>query len=156
VVMIVSLIAAITISPMVGVAQSAPTQPTPSSQANPRRVRIQDAWQQVYQRMPDLPRENQYVSRQTGKVDPNNTLVTRLIRYHHYVKGRPVNLRLDWKFTFADFMDLNDPINPAVYPGSDNLRQNPFESDRAALQRLNRKQRDALIQALVSVFNSSK
>ena len=134
-------------------AQPAPNATPP--RATSRRPRIQDAWQQIYQKLPDLPRENQYVNRETGKVDPNNTLVSRLIRYHYYVKGRPVNLRLDWKFTFADFLDLNEPINPTGYPGSENLRQNPFERDREILRQLNRTQREALIQALVDVFSPS-
>lgn len=142
-----------------GLAQSPPNSPSPASESrtpSSRRVRVQDAWQQVYQSLPDLPRENQYVNRVSGKVDPNNTLVSRLIRYHYYVKGRPVNFRLDWKFTLADFLDLNEPINPASYPGAENLRKNPFESDRAIIQRLDRKQRDALIQALVGIFAPSK
>ncbi|MER3433855.1 MAG: hypothetical protein C4288_10570 [Leptolyngbya sp. ERB_1_1] len=125
------------------VAQTAPTT---------GQVRIQEAWQQVYKEVPDLPLENQYVNRETGKVDPNNTLVSRLIRYHYFIKGRPVSLRLDWKYTLADFLGINEPMRADGYPGSDNLRKNPFESDRAIIQKLNRKQRDALIQALVNVF----
>jgi hypothetical protein len=150
-------IGSIVLQTNLGMAQ--PTPNSPASESSPpssRRVRIQEAWQQVYQKIPDLPRENQYVNRVTGKVDPNNTLVSRLIRYHYYVKGRPVNFRLDWKFTLADFLDLNDPINPATYPGAENLRKNPFESDRAMIQKLDRKQRDALIQAIVSIFSPSK
>jgi len=125
------------------VAQTAPTS---------GQVRIQEAWQQVYKEVPDLPLENQYVNRETGKVDPNNTLVSRLIRYHYFIKGRPVGLRLDWKYTLADFLGINEPMRADGYPGSDNLRKNPFESDRAIIQKLNRKQRDALVQALVNVF----
>ena len=125
------------------VAQTAPTT---------GQVRIQEAWQQVYKEVPDLPLENQYVNRETGKVDPNNTLVSHLIRYHYFIKGRPVSLRLDWKYTLADFLGINEPMRADGYPGSDNLRKNPFESDRAIIQKLNRKQRDALIQALVNVF----
>lgn len=146
-----------------GSAQSMPNRTAPASESRPtsrttpsRPVRIQDAWQQVYKQLPDLPLENQYINRETGKVDPNNTLVSRLIRYHYYVKGRPVHLRLDWKFTFADFLDLNEPMNPASYPGAENLRKNPFESDRAVIQRLNRSSREALLQAIVSIFSPSK
>lgn len=127
-------------------AQDAPSQPSAA------RFRLQDAWQQVYKDLPDLPLENQYVNRETGKIDSNNTLVSRLIRYHYYIKGRPVNYRLDWKFTLADFLGVNDPIQASTYPGAENLRKNPFESDRAIIQRLTRKQRDALIQSLVNVF----
>ncbi|MBW4440589.1 MAG: hypothetical protein KME10_04995 [Plectolyngbya sp. WJT66-NPBG17] len=129
------------VSPVV--AQTAP----PSGQ-----VRIQEAWQQVYKEISDLPLENQYVNRETGKVDPSNTLVSRLIRYHYFIKGRPVSFRLDWKYTLADYLGINEPMKADGYPGSDNLRKNPFESDRAIIQTLNRKQRDALVQALVNVF----
>ncbi|OKH28098.1 hypothetical protein [Chroogloeocystis siderophila] len=117
-------------------------------------VRISDAWQQVYQQLPDLPLENQYINRQTGKLDPENTLVRRLISYHTFVKGRPPNYRLDWKLTLADYLGANEWIREASYPGHDTLRQNPLEGDRAAIQRLNRDQRNALVQALVNVFSS--
>ncbi|MBD1859079.1 MULTISPECIES: hypothetical protein [Leptolyngbya] len=117
-----------------------------------RPTRIQEAWQQVYKDNPDLPLENQYVNRETGKVDPNNTLVSRLVRYHYFIKGRPVNYRLDWKYTIADFLGANELMSASTYPGAENLRKNPFESDRAIIQKLNRKQRDALIQSLVNVF----
>lgn len=107
----------------------------------------------VYQQLPDFPRENQYVNRETGKVDPNNTIVSRLIRYHQYVKGRPLVYRLDWKLTLADYLGINEPMIDSSYPGFDNLRKNPMESDQAVINRLNRKQRNDLVQALVNVFN---
>ena len=112
-----------------------------------------NVWKQVYQKLPNLPLENKYVSRETGKVNPDNTLVDRLIRYHLYVKGRGPNYRLDWKLTLADYLGANELLQENVYPGADALRQNPLEGDRAAIARLNRKQRDALVQTLVSVFN---
>lgn len=126
---------------------------TPSA---PRGLRSQEAWQQVYKEVPNLPLENQYVSRETGKADPNNTLVSRLIRYHYFIKGRPANFRLDWKYTLADYLGVNEPMRAESYPGSDNLRQNPFENDRAIIRKLNRKQRDALVQALVNVFSRQR
>jgi hypothetical protein len=122
------------------------------AQTPARPTRIQEAWQQVYKDNPDFPLENQYVNRETGKVDPNNTLVSRLVRYHYFIKGRPVKYRLDWKYTIADFLGVNDLMSESNYPGAENLRKNPFESDRAIIQKLNRKQRDALIQSLVNVF----
>ena len=112
-----------------------------------------NVWKQVYQKLPNLPLENKYVSRETGKVNPDNTLVDRLIRYHLYVKGRGPNYRLDWKLTLADYLGANELLQENVYPGADALRQNPLEGDRAAIARLNRKQRDALVETLVSVFN---
>lgn len=60
-----------------------------------QNTRPRDVWQQVYQQLPDLPLENKYVNKETGKVDSENTLVSRLVRYHVYVKGRPPNYRLD-------------------------------------------------------------
>lgn len=114
-----------------------------------------DVSQQVYQHLPDLPLENQYLNKETGKIAPNNTLVNRLLRYHIYLKGRPANYRLDWKLTLADYLGANEIMEEAVYPGYDTLQKNPMEGDRAAIGRLNRAGRDALVQTLVSIFNSS-
>lgn len=113
---------------------------------------IRNAWKPVYKQLPDLPLENKYVSRETGKINPDNTLVSRLIEYHLYVKGRAPNYRLDWKLTIADYLEANELIQEATYPGAKTLRQNPLEGDRAAINRLNRQQRDALVQSLVNVF----
>jgi hypothetical protein len=125
--------------------------PAPASSQS--LVRVDDAWQRVYQQIPNLPRENQYISRETGKADPNNTLVRRLIRYHVYVKGRPPGYRLDWKFTLADYLGANSLMQESQYPGYDTLKTNPLEGDRVAIGRLNRIQRNALAQALANVFN---
>lgn len=112
-------------------------------------VRVTDAWQRVYQKLPNLPRANQYVDRRTGRVDPKNTLVTRMIRYHVYVKGRPAFYRLDWKLTLADYLGANDIMDPATYPGADTLTQNPLDRDREIIQKLSRTQREGLIQAIL-------
>ncbi|MBD1840264.1 hypothetical protein H6F70_16845 [Coleofasciculus sp. FACHB-T130] len=112
----------------------------------------QDVWRQVYQRLPDLPLENQYISKETGKQASENTLVGRIIRYHVYVKSRPPNYRLDWKLTLADYLGANELIQESLYPGYDTLQKNPMQSDRAVIERLNRAQRDALVQVLVSLF----
>jgi hypothetical protein len=117
-------------------------------------VRSQDIWRQVYQQIPDLPLENQYLNQQSGKVDPDNTLASRLIRYHMFVKGRPPNFRLDWKLTISDYLGENELIEEGVYPGADRLRENPMQGDRAVIQRLTRTQRNALIQTLVNIFDS--
>lgn len=116
---------------------------------------VEGVWQQVYQQLPDLPKENQYVSKITGKVATENTLVSRLIRYHVYVKGRPPVYRLDWKLTLADYLVANEVMEDSQYPGSDTLRTNPIEGDRAAINRLNRKQRADLVQTLVDIFNNN-
>jgi hypothetical protein len=115
-------------------------------------IRVGDAWQQVYQQLPDFPRENQYVSRESGKVAENNTLIGRLIRYHIYIKSRPVNFRLDWKLTLADYLGANERMPAATYPSADTLRTNPMQGDIAVIRSLDRTQRDALVQALVDVF----
>lgn len=128
------------------IAQDAPIQ-------NPARPRTEGVWQKVYELLPDLPKENQYISKETGKTATENTLVGRFIRYHMYVKGRPPIYRLDWKLTMADYLSLNEIMNEKAYPGGDTLRQNPMDSDRAAISRLTRAQRDALINTLVSIFN---
>ena len=125
-----------------------------AQQSAPAQVRAQDAWKFVYEKLPDLPIENNYISKETGKVDSNNTLVGRLIRYHVFVKGRPPNYRFDWKLSLADYLGATpDYLVESVYPGNDVLRSNPMERDRAAIQSLNRTQRDALVQALVDVFS---
>ncbi len=127
-----------------------------AQESAPQQVRVQDAWKFVYEQVPDLPLENNYISKETGKVDPTNTLVGRLIRYHVFVKGRPPNYRFDWKLSLADYLGATpDYLVESVYPGNDVLRENPIERDRAAIQSLNRAQRDALVQALVDVFTGN-
>lgn len=112
-------------------------------------------WQQVYEKLPDLPLENQYINRETGKAVPDNTLVGRFIRYHIYVKGRPPVYRLDWKLTLADYLGINEFIDAAIYPSSDTLTTNPTAGDIAAIGSLNRVQRDALVQTIFDIFNST-
>ena len=113
----------------------------------------QDSWRQVYKRLPNFPLENQYVSNETGNVDSDSTLASRLIRYHIFVKSRPPNYRLDWKLTLADYLGAHEYLVESQYPGGNTLRQNPMEGDRAAIEKLSRAQRDALIDVLVSIFN---
>jgi hypothetical protein len=120
-----------------------------------QRISPSDIWQQVYQQLPDLPKENQYISKETGKVAENNTLIGRLIRYHIYVKERTPIYRLDWKLTLADYLNANETMYDVSYPGHDSLRQNPIEGDRAAIAKLSRSQRNALVQVLTNLFNSS-
>lgn len=121
-------------------------------QAQQRTVRIEEAAEQVYALEPDLPLENQYVSEETGQASDRNTLVSRLIRYHAYVKGRPLNYRLDWKLTLADYLGANERVISSVYPGHDTLRPSPLPGDIAAINGLTRHQRDRLVNALVSIY----
>ncbi len=114
-----------------------------------------DVSQIIYQKIPDLPRENQYISKESRKVATNNTLVSRMVSYHNYVKRRPPNYRLDWKLTLADYLGANEMMYEKSYPGSDTLRKNPLKGDRAAIKKLNHRQRNALVQALVDIFGSN-
>jgi hypothetical protein len=123
-----------------------------SDSATAQPFRSQDAWRQVYERLPNLPLENQYVSKETGAVASENTLVSRLIRYHIYVKSRPPNFRFDWKLTLADYLGAHEYLVESAYPGATTLRENPMESDRAVIEKLTRAERDALVDALISVF----
>lgn len=111
------------------------------------------AGQRVYERLPNLPLENQYVSKQTGKVEEDNTLVVRLMRYHIFVKRRPPIYRLDWKLTLADYLGANAYLVDSQYPSANTLRENPMEGDRKAIEQLTRAQRDALVNVLVTIFN---
>ena len=118
-----------------------------------QRVAASNAWRQVYQKLPEFPLENKYISKKTRKVSENHTLARRLIRYHIYLKGRAPNSRLDWKLTLADYLKANEIMYDSSYPGSDTLKTNPIDGDRAAIKRLNRRQRNALVQVLVNIFN---
>lgn len=135
-----------TLTPSQGLAQLPPANVIPLVFENP------NAWRQVYEQVPDLPLENQYISIETGEVDENSTLISRLIRYHLYTKGRPPFYRLDWKLTLADYMAANEIMNLALYPGVDTLRTNPMRNDMAAISSLTRAQRAALVDALVLTF----
>ncbi|WP_424103459.1 hypothetical protein [Moorena producens] len=110
----------------------------------------------VYKRLPDLPQENQYISKESGKVAANNTLVNRLIRYHVYGKKRLPNFRFDWKLTMADYLGAYDYLEASQYPSGDTLTENPMEGDIAAIEQLTRAERDALVSVLVSIFNPNR
>jgi hypothetical protein len=108
---------------------------------------------EVYQKIPDFPLENNYTSRETNQTNPENTLISRLVRYHQYTKSRPTNFRLDWKLTLADYLGKNETINGDRYPGFSTLTQNPFEGDRKIIESLTMEQRNNLVNILVSIYN---
>ncbi|NJM49248.1 MAG: hypothetical protein HC860_26270 [Alkalinema sp. RU_4_3] len=110
----------------------------------------------VYKQIPTLPTENQYINKETKKVDKDNTLVSRLMRYHLYLKGRPASYRLDWKLTIADYLGVNDIMDEATYPSREKLKTNPMEGDRKAIQSLSRSDRDALVQTMTDLFNQPR
>ncbi len=120
-----------------------------------RVVRTTEVANQVYTALPSLPLENQYFNQKLNKVDPNNTLVNRILRYHAYTKGRPMEVRLDWKLTIADYLGANDVMDPETYPSRDTLSQNPLEGDRAAVNTLSRSMRDELIDRLLQYTKPS-
>lgn len=111
-----------------------------------------EVWPQVYERLPDLPLENNYVSGETGEAEAENTLVGRLIRYHFYVKRRPPNFRFDWKLTLADYLGANELMQESIYPGYELLKENPMEGDRLAIKGMSRELRNALVDVLVEIF----
>ncbi|MCT7996155.1 hypothetical protein [Laspinema olomoucense] len=118
-----------------------------------QRVDPRQLWRQVYERLPDFPLENQYISAETGEVDPENTLASRLISYHLYVKNRLPMFRLDWKLTLADYLGVLEELDESAYPGNGVLQENPMVGDREILSQLNRQQREELIEVLVTLFN---
>ncbi|MCT7952824.1 hypothetical protein NG798_23775 [Ancylothrix sp. C2] len=118
-----------------------------------QRIPLQNAAEQVYKLLPDLPTENNYTNRQSGQIDKTNTLASRFIRYHLFIKGRPAIYRLDWKHTLADYLGVNERIEKSLYPGHDTLRENPIEGDIAAISKLNRAQREILVNTLVGIYS---
>lgn len=129
---------------------------THSAQAQPspiRRVDPADFSARVYEQMPTLPLENQYISSNTGQVAADNTLVSRIIRYHLYNKKRPTNFRFDWKLTMADYLGAFDRIAADNYADY-GLRENPMEADIAAVQKLSREERDRLTNTLYKIFTT--
>ncbi|HBB35022.1 MAG TPA: hypothetical protein DDZ80_32280 [Cyanobacteria bacterium UBA8803] len=119
-------------------------------------ARSQDVWRQVYQRLPNFPLENNYLSKETGEVVADETLVSRIIRYHLYVKNRLPYFRFDWKLTLADYLGANDSLVASQYPGNTTLKENPLAGDRAAIEKLSRAERNALIDVLISLFNPNR
>lgn len=110
--------------------------------------------ERIYENIPDLPQENQYIRVDTGEVASDNTLVSRLIRYHQDVQRRVPWFRLDWKLTLADYLGVHQPIREERYPGASTLTKNPMEADLKVVRGLNRRQRDELITLLATIYYS--
>ena len=109
---------------------------------------------QVYEQLPGFPLENHYIRKEADQPGTDSTLVSRLIQYHTFVKGRSPQYRLDWKITLADYLGVNERVLEETYPGHDFLQANPIVGDLNAIQQLNLIQRTQLIQALVDVHGS--
>jgi hypothetical protein len=107
----------------------------------------------VYEKIQDLPSENQYISKNTNEQANDNTLISRLVRYHLYNKNRFPNYRLDWQLTFADYLGANEVISSNDYPGNTTLKTNPLDSDRAVISKLSRNQRNRIIDTLLGIYN---
>ncbi|MEM7771306.1 MAG: hypothetical protein AAF327_12465 [Cyanobacteria bacterium P01_A01_bin.37] len=122
--------------------------------ASAQRLGVTDISQRVYDSIPSIPLENEYIEAETGDVATNNTLVSRFIRYHLYVARRSPEYRFDWKISLADYLGVNGWIRAAEYPGGSDLRSNPLSGDVDAIRHLNRSERDALVQELVQLFST--
>ncbi len=105
----------------------------------------------IYEENPDIPKENNYQSSNTGEIATQNTLISRFVRYHQFVKSRPVAFRLDWKLTFADYLGYNETIREENYPGFRTLTENPFTRDKEIINSLSKQQRDKLVDTLASI-----
>jgi hypothetical protein len=116
-------------------------------------LRPEAAARGVYERAVDLPLQNQYIRLDTGELDPENTLVSRFIRYHQDAKKRFTVLRLDWQLTLADYLGVNEAIVEERYPGNNTLTVNPMTADIQAIRSLNRRQREQLVTILVHIYN---
>jgi len=123
--------------------------------ANASIVRTAEIAQKIYTELPKIPLENQYFNQKLKKIDPNNTLINRILHYHAFTKGRPADMRLDWKLTLADYLGANDIMDPATYPSHDVLSKNPLDNDRAAVNTLTRSMRDQLIDRLIQFTQKS-
>lgn len=140
---------AVAIALSLALSQRAPAQPV--------YIQPEEFAPAVYEQLPpDFPRANTYVRRESGAVDDDNTLLSRLIAYHIYIKNRSPFFRFDWKLTLADFLGAHEAPSPTQYPSNNTLNENPLESDRDLIRSLNRRQRNELVQALVTVFNADR
>lgn len=109
--------------------------------------------EQVYIRLNYFPKENQYINKETGKVESDNTLINRLIRYHQDIKKRPTRFRIDWQLTLADYLGANEDIKEERYPGRSTLKNNPMKADIKTIKSLTRRQRKDLVDVLVSIYD---
>lgn len=122
------------------------------AQAPEAAIDISQAAPLIYEQVPFLPLENQYLSR-SGDPFIESTLLSRMMRYHTSVRRRIPYFRLDWKLTLADYLGVNDRIYAETYPNANILQQNPMAGDMEVVQQLSRSQRDALVEAIVLTLN---
>lgn len=123
-----------------------------TTQINAQTLRPEMVAPEVYQLLPDFPKENHYIRQEINLVDENNTLLNRLITYHQFTKRRPTSFRLDWKLTLADYLGVNEKILLDSYPGYNTLTVNPLPGDLKAINSLNLRQRNQLVEVLVNIY----
>lgn len=118
-----------------------------------RRLTPEQTAAYVYEQLPDLPLENEYIDDRDDEVDADGTLVSRMIDYHTRIVRRPTRYRFDWKLTIADYLDENEIVVVSQYPGSSRYETNPVTGDKAAIAALSPEQRNALVNTLVAIYN---
>ena len=133
---------------MLHASQPVLAQPTLLRRVNPFEISAQ-----IYQRLPDFPLENQYISSETGDIATDNTLASRVIRYHIYIQQRPTNFRLDWKLTLADYLGAFERISPDRYADY-GLSENPLANDIATIEALSPEQRNTFVNTLYEAFTA--
>jgi hypothetical protein len=116
-------------------------------------LRLEFVAQSVYEKVPNFPKANEYRRKDSNEVDPNNTLLSRLIRYHQDIRKRPTGFRFDWQLTMGDYLDINEPIPEERYPSANILTINPLEADKQLISQLSRTERSEVIDALTSAYN---
>ncbi|AGF52133.1 sll1532 [Synechocystis sp. PCC 6803] len=134
------------------VSQAQPAPPAQGVPAGGYTVVVEIIAQQVYARFPDLPKGNDYRRQSDGSPDPENTLISRMIRYHRDIQKRPTRYRFDWRLTLADYLGANDQMVPERYPGFSTLQTSPLDGDRQLIAGLNRKQRQELVDFLAELY----
>lgn len=117
-----------------------------------QNLRPEQAAEIIYQELPSLPKENQYLRKETGAAAADHTLISRFIRYHQDIRRRPTSFSLDWRITLADYLGVNQFIRANNYPGATTLNTNPLDQDIKAISQLNRQQRQALVDLLVTLY----
>lgn len=119
---------------------------------NAQNLRPEQAAEIIYEKFPELPKENQYRSAETGEINPQHSLISRFIRYHKDFKRRSPQYRLDWKVTLADYLGVNQSPRESNYPGS-TLETSPLAQDVEVIRQLSRRQRQQLVDLLVEIYN---
>lgn len=117
-----------------------------------KSIQPEEVAEMIYEKFPEIPLENQYSRKESGEIDLDHTLMSRFVRYHRDVQKRIMRYRFDWKLTFADYLGANEPIKPERYPGYNTLTENPTENDIKAIRQLNRRQRQAIVDLLASIY----